>query len=348
MVIQVAIGSYENALLGLETCDAENVELDKSSIGETMKIIFSCDDFTSKLRALAVNSSGKNLVAGTSDDMIKLFNVEKRSPMGVLDAHSGGITSIVFQSAEVLFTSSEDGTVAIFRTSDWNCIGRLSLKKSKHPSPVLSFTAHPSAPVALSVLKNSKLIIWDLTEFRALSSVKLPFSVVSGLVCWLSGQLFAIIEGNIIHVFDKDVKAVLELESPSKILSACRVSEGILVTGCEDGSIRMWKINQEKQVGSLVGTWEGHQARIRALDVRNVDKDRTIIASGSTDGMVVIWEVQSDLDLKCIGAYSSGLRITCIGILNPAFKATGSRKRKIKSDEENIKRKDSTRNAGPI
>ncbi len=57
-----------------------------------------------------VSSSSKLIASGSSDEVIRIFNMKKRNDCGTLVQHSGTITHLEFFKISHLFSSAEDGT----------------------------------------------------------------------------------------------------------------------------------------------------------------------------------------------------------------------------------------------
>lgn len=81
----------------------------------------------------------------------------------------GSITSLHFPSSSHLVSTSVDGTIALFRTSDWACLKALK----GHSGRVNYVDVHPTGRVALSVGKDMTLRMWDLMRGRGAASLAL-------------------------------------------------------------------------------------------------------------------------------------------------------------------------------
>ncbi|AFY71469.1 WD40 repeat-containing protein [Thalassoporum mexicanum PCC 7367] len=57
-----------------------------------------------------------------------------------------------------------------------------------------------------------------------------------------------------------------------------------LVSGCDDGTIKIWDLTTMTEIASL----HGHDAKVRAVAVSS---DRQLIASGSNDGVIKVWGI---------------------------------------------------------
>jgi protein MAK11 len=74
-----------------------------------------------------------------------------------------------FPTAAHLITTSVDGTLCLFRTSDWAVLKTLK----GHSGRVNHVDVHPTGRVALSVGKDMTLRMWDLMRGRGAASLPL-------------------------------------------------------------------------------------------------------------------------------------------------------------------------------
>ena len=73
------------------------------------------------------------------------------------------------------------------------------------------------------------------------------------------------------------------------------------------------------QTGDCVLSLDGHQSRIKALDIASINNGvDKVLVSASSDGAIKCWKLPSILDsasvksLKCAGTYNAGCRLTCL------------------------------------
>ncbi|KAJ2464825.1 60s ribosome biogenesis protein mak11, partial [Coemansia sp. RSA 2320] len=92
----------------------------------------------------AVSVGGRYLASGSTDEVVKLYDLKKRVELGSLHEHKGSITALQFHGHSHLLSASEDGAICIFRTKDWE-----PLKVLKgHKGSVTSMAIHPSGKLA--------------------------------------------------------------------------------------------------------------------------------------------------------------------------------------------------------
>jgi protein MAK11 len=133
---------------------------------------------TGAIKCLAANN--RYLVSGGSDEVIKysilrfctynrIYDLKKRKDLGSLVQHNGAITALQFYSKTHLLSASEDGTICIWRTRDWECMATMK----GHKGRVNGMRVHPSGKIAISVGKDKALRLWNLMTGRKASVNKL-------------------------------------------------------------------------------------------------------------------------------------------------------------------------------
>lgn len=213
--IQIVTGSYERVLHGLTAAIPRSLvtrSSNNSKDTEESKVEFS-DTFLfnahgSAIRCLAVSPptedpNGRVLLAtGSTDERINVYSlslcppaVSKNTPklpsltgtsiaensknkeLGSLMHHSSSISALYFPTRSKLLSSSEDSTIAITRTRDWEPLSTIKAPIPKPqgrpsgdtagpgevPSGVTDFAVHPSNKLMLSVSKGEKCMrLWNL------------------------------------------------------------------------------------------------------------------------------------------------------------------------------------------
>jgi protein MAK11 len=69
------------------------------------------------------------LALGGFNEIIKLYDVEKKLEKGELSEHNGSITCLQFYKTKFLISGSDDGIVIIWRCKDWVPLHQLRVKK---------------------------------------------------------------------------------------------------------------------------------------------------------------------------------------------------------------------------
>jgi U3 small nucleolar RNA-associated protein 12 len=90
------------------------------------------------------------------------------------------------------------------------------------------------------------------------------------------------------------------------------VRKNLIAAGYQDGSVRVWSLNETCSAGELVVTFNGHKSAITKL---SFDSEGNRLASGSRDTDVVLWDLVSEEGLARLRSHED--QITGLVFLRP-------------------------------
>lgn len=206
----VSAGSYERLLYGLE-CQF----VPSTSTAPTLSVnpVFSFPAHLSSLRTVAASTTlqqegttnkenrkigGKYLVSGGQDEVIKVWDLQRRKEVGSLEGDTTGtITCLRFcPHRNMLLSASSDSTISLYRVRDWVLLRSLK----GHKGRVNSIDPHPEGRVCLSVGKDNNLRMWDLVAGKSVATLKL--GTEGDVVRWNGkGTKFGVITANTLTVY---------------------------------------------------------------------------------------------------------------------------------------------------
>lgn len=321
----IVCGSYDRLLFGF----------DKDSLR------FSFPAHLSAIKCLSC--TGKYLATGATDEHIKLYDLSSQKEIGLLSHHSGTIHSVNLQVFDLtnsyegtinallffrnshLISASDDGTIAIVRTSDWELLKSLK----GHIGPISAIAIHPSGKILLSVGHDMTLKTWDLTRGVLALSTKLHAACEK--VAWSStGLHFALMYEKEIQIHDvQSGKISSTFKSKNRINSLKIFVSGKVEICAFAGQDRIIRFIDVKSGNLLFEFPTIHSNRIKDIDILG-SSGNFMISSCSSDGTVLVHEIiieengSSDFkitDLKLTWNYDTKVRLTCIAMVNAVPKA---------------------------
>ncbi|KAJ2517600.1 60s ribosome biogenesis protein mak11 [Coemansia sp. RSA 1939] len=321
----ISAGTYERILYGIEG------RFEGDVLALSSRFIFPAHIGCIK----SVSVGGRYLASGSTDEIIRLYDLKKRVELGSLHEHKGSITSLQFHGHSHLLSASEDGAICIFRTKDWE-----PLKVLKgHKGPVNDIAIHPSGKLALSVSQDRTVIVWNLLTGQRASRTKTPNS--GELVVWNpSGTSYVISYGTEVQVYNVgQAEPATTIFSQQRILAVLAVvfkGNTYVITGCQDKRIRIYSIG-----GTELASAQCHDNRIKGLSSLDMvfpdGSTKTIIVSVSSDGRIKVWNLADmidpvlqlgentavvdvlDLSISPLATYNADVRLTCVFSSNNSF-----------------------------
>ncbi|KAI8972514.1 WD40-repeat-containing domain protein [Pilobolus umbonatus] len=298
---RIIVGTYERLLYGINAFwNADKTQLD-------LEPIFIIPAHTGCIRTVAIG--GHFLASGSSDEIIRLYDIKKRKEYGSLGGHQqGDITDIKFHGKYML-TASDDHSICIWRTKDWEFLKTLKGHKAK----VNSIAIHPTGKIALSVSTDRSAILWNLMTAKKASVHKLGREEPM-LVLWSpEGDQYAIMFDKTINIYNvSDAKIATTITHSSRLHSmhyyhSDQSRKDYIITGSEDKTICIWDKDQ------LIKEIKGHQLRVKGLSlVKSEGKD--VLVSVASDGVIKCWNLEDTLEGEegLIGEYNIKSRAICI------------------------------------
>jgi protein MAK11 len=198
----VSAGSYERLLYGLE-CEFEPSTSSSSGYALSVNPIFSFPAHLSSLKTVAASHlvspgtgserkvGGKYLVSAGTDEVIKVWDLQRRKEVGILEGDTKGAPSVRVRAfrprkltllpagtitcmrfvpqRNMLVVASSDSTIVLYRVRDFVLLRSLK----GHKGRVNAIDAHPDGRVALSVGQDRMLRMWDLVAGKSVATMKL-------------------------------------------------------------------------------------------------------------------------------------------------------------------------------
>ncbi|EJD07517.1 WD40 repeat-like protein [Fomitiporia mediterranea MF3/22] len=352
---KVVVGTYEKLLYGLEGSfvGEDDTALERPSL----KPIFIFPAHIACVKAVAASpDGGKWLATGSTDEIIKVWDLRRRKEIGGLIQHEGSITYLGFPTRSHLVSASEDGTLCIFRARDW-----VLLRSMKgHKGRVNCVAVHPSGKVGLSVGKDRTLRMWDLMRGKGSASTKLGKE--GELVRWsTNGDRFVVQSSSTIDIYSVEMVLLHTFTHPKRVQDVrfYRSTSGkeYLLVAAEDKKVTFYNTTSTDSTSlPIVAEAIGHQNRVKAIAILGVATPHTaperpwttIMCTASSDGWIRIFDLidldsldgtETGKDVKSLNAIAEydtkGSRLTCCTLADGEIPVSGvTGKRKHGEDED--------------
>lgn len=233
---------------------------------ETQQLIHTYEPHASAVRCLTFSRDGKTLFAGgglaAQSGELRIWDVASEELLNTLEIHADTIESIAISPDETkLLTASMDEYSAILNIAQEAEVGNETTTwLSQHVGRVLCALYHPDGTYFATGSEDKTIKVWHPENHTVLVN------------------------------FDGNDDAVYSL--------AYAAGDGLIVSGSADNTIRSWRVTvggtsgPEAYTGALVREYNGHQGPVYSVDC-GMWNNQEIIASGSADTSVIIWNLRS-------------------------------------------------------
>ncbi|MDY7041311.1 MAG: ABC transporter permease subunit, partial [Chloroflexota bacterium] len=211
---------------------------------------------TSEVYDLALSPDGSLVAAGTQDGTVRVWDLANDWALRTLAGHTGPVTSVAFAySGSNLFSAGHDGTVRL----------------------------------------------WNLASGQIEKVLDAGDGPLNGLALTTDGSNLATIgEGGIVRVWEVETGQVIQSIGPAEDtkLAVALGPDGTLVAAGDGQNIQLWDARTGEPFQRLEGHWEdeeaqenwlGHERKVTALAF---SPDGVYVASGSAEGIILIWDVE--------------------------------------------------------
>jgi WD40 repeat protein/transcriptional regulator with XRE-family HTH domain len=271
----------------LSGCDDGTLQLWETKSGELLRVMHG---YTQLLYDLAWSPDGTRLASAGSDSLVTLWEVESSMAPRVLSGHRWSVYGVTWSpDGSRLASCGLDKTIQLWDPTTGTCVQVL-----RDHDVFFSVDWSPDGHSLASGTQVQSVLIWDMATHSQRGMDRRQASLIRH-VAWSCDSTRLVGIGDDDHVFVWDSRAgtlLLQLAGHHGIaISVAWSLDGTRLAsscGCHDsGEIFVWDAHTGERVQTLV---VGHPGAVSALCWAPSDG---LVVSGSSDGMLRWWKVQS-------------------------------------------------------
>ena len=258
-----------DGVLAAGSMDDEILLFDVTS-GRLIRRLEGHDDF---VRSVAFSPDGQLLASGSDDWTVRLWNVSTGRPVLVLHGHNDLVKTVAFShDGRWLASGSDDTTIKLWEVATWN----LARTLQGHTYNVNTVAFSPDGRLLASGSSDATVKVWEVASGRLTHTVM-------GHTDWVRSVAFS----------------PCKQRDPSS--GACIQWDGLLVSGSDDKTIKLWDVAS----AGLVRSFSGHLNWVRSVAF---SPDGQLLASSSGDQsgqLIGLWEVATGNLVRTLPGHSN-------------------------------------------
>ncbi|XP_077982963.1 uncharacterized protein LOC144437811 [Glandiceps talaboti] len=250
-------------------------------------------------KVLSVTFDGRRMASGSKDTTIKIWDAKTGNQLQTLKGHSKGVWCLSFFTRNLLISGSYDCTIKVWNLRKGTCARTLF----GHEGAVWAIVRKQNLLASASQDRTAKL--WDISRCQLLHTLRGHTQAVFCID--MDDDCQIVLTGSAdrsIRIWSTETGKHTKIIWASQTTSIMALSFHKGFFACAVGELlSLWKL----ETAVCVRTFEEHEKRIEALELRMSDPDKpegTIVSAGQ-DGMVKYWDITKDKSLHTLKGHHS-------------------------------------------
>ncbi|KAK5202848.1 hypothetical protein LTR96_011230 [Exophiala xenobiotica] len=251
--------------------------------------------------AVAFSPNGRQIVSGSWDKTIRIWDATTGQVEKTLAGHSGAVDAVAFSpDGRQIVSGSRDNTIKIWDATT----GQVEKTLAGHSAGVTAVAFSPDGRRIVSGSGDETIKIWDATTGQVEKILAGHWSGVTAVAFLRDGR--RIVSGSwdkTIKIWDATTGQVEKtLIGHSSAVTAVAFSPDgrQIVSGSWDRTIKIW----DATTGQAEKTLAGHSSGVTAV---TFSPDGRRIVSGSYDKTIKVWDARTGQVEKTLAGHSSGV-----------------------------------------
>lgn len=220
--------------------------------------------------------------------------------IGVLIGHEHVVRSLCYSpDGHLLVSASADGVIKIWNLQKLMAIGSLH----GHELAVNSLAISPDGSRLVSASSDGTVKLWDLTKETEIAKLHSYSGTLRAVAFSPSGKMIAVANEDNIDLWDIESRQrVAQFTGHAKLVEDVEFSRDgqLVISAGADETVRFWDPIGKKELEFI--NCPNHWINVLSSSVDG------ILATGSKDGMIRLWDIASRSDLAVLEGHKQSIR----------------------------------------
>jgi len=256
--------------------------------------------------AVKFSPDGGQLVSGSADKLLMMWDVEVGRCLQTLAGHGKGINDVAWSAAGLLASCSDDKTVRLWDPRSGLCVKTLE----GHGGYVFACSFNPQSNLLASTSFDESVRLWDVRTGRTLKTVAGHQDPITSVDFNRDGSLFVTSSfDGLVRVWDSSTGHLLKtlIEDDNTPVGHVKFSPNgrYILASTMNSTLKLWNYQKPK----CLRVYRGHVNVAYCLTSNFSITAGIWIVSASEDETLCIWDLQSKQLVQKVG--TQGDRVIC-------------------------------------
>ncbi len=241
---------------------------------------------TDSVRTVAFSPDRATALSSSSDNTIKLWDIQSGEEIRTLNGHSDKVYSASFSpDGNTVLSGSRDNTLKLWDIHS----GQLIRTFRGHTNSVRTVAFLPDGNTALSGSEDNTIKLWEISTGKLLSSQNQPRAIYAIAISPDGNRVLSGSQNGTIKLWDiKTGQQLVTFKEHTGLVSSIAFSPdgNTAISGSYDKTIKLWNL----KTGQEILTFRGHTDKV--YSVIFTDDGRYAI-SASQDNTIKVWNIET-------------------------------------------------------